>query len=184
MESKNRLLLFAVPLLIILAGLTIYEYGYVSLQNQIKAVKERESFKIKTLKKYTDLVASKPDLEQKLSTLKETRKSYDAKLIEGQTPSIAAASLQNNIKGLITNKGGTVSSERVEKPEDLDKLKIIGVSIDGIVPDMRFLNEILFSIETQVPTLAVRELDVRVKDFRDPRDLTIRVKTSGMTSGK
>jgi hypothetical protein len=184
MESRNRLLLFAIPILVILVGLTVYQYGYVRLQDQIREDKDRESFKIKTLMKYADLVASKPELEKKLAALKETRKAYDSKLIEGQTLSIAAASLQNNIKALITSKGGTVSSERVEKAEDLDNLKIIGVSIDGTVPDMRLLNEILFSVETQVTSQVVRELDIRVKDFRDPRELIVRAKIAGMTLGK
>ncbi len=184
MESRNRRLFVAIPILLILGGLLLYQYGYVRLREEIRSMKEEETVKIKTLQKYADFVAKKGEFEQKLRALKETRKADEAKLIEGQTPNIAAASLQNSIKSLVTTKGGTISSDRVEKPEDVDKFKVISVSIDGTTPDMRFLSEILFAIETQTPSLVIRELDARVKDFRDPRDLMIRLKVSGMTSGK
>ncbi len=184
MESKNRLLFAAIPILVVLGGLLLYQYGYLRLREEIRSTKEAEAVKIKTLQKYADFVALKGEFEQKLRALKEARKADEVKLIEGQTPNIAAGALQNSIKTLVTSKGGTISSDRVEKPEDVDKFTIISVSIDGSVPDMRFLSEILFAIETQTPSLLVRELDARVKDFRDPRDLMVRLKVSGMTSGK
>jgi hypothetical protein len=178
-------LLFAgLPVLLVLGGLLLYQYGYVRLREEIQSMKEDETVKIRTLQKYADFVAKKGEFEQKLQALKETRKADEAKLIEGQTPNIAAAALQNSIKSLVTAKGGTISSDRVDKPEDVDKFKIISVSIDGTVPDMRFLSEILYAIETQTPSLVIRELDARVKDFRNPRDLMIRLKVSGITSGK
>jgi hypothetical protein len=183
-ESRNKILFVAIPVLVILAGLLVYQYGYLGLQDSMRSMKDTEAVKMKTLQKYTDFVAKKPEFERRLAALKEARKADEAKLIEGQTPSVAAASLQNSIKSLVTAKGGTISSERVEKPEDVDKFKVISVSIDGVVPDMRFLNEILFAMETQTPSLVIRELDVRVKDFREPKELMVRLKVSGMTAGK
>lgn len=184
MKSRNRLLLVGVPILAILAGLFIYQYGYIRLQEELRSVKDDEMMKVKTLQKYADFAGRKAEFENRLAALKEARKANEANLVEGQTPSIAAASLQNSIKNLVAAKGGSISSERVEKPEDAGKLKVISVSMDGVVPDVRFLNEILFAIETQTPWLVVRELDARIKDFRNPRELMVRLKVSGMTSGK
>lgn len=184
MESRNRTLFIAIPVFVILGALLVYQYGYLKLRDEIQAIKETEAVKMKTLQKYVDFVAKKPELEKRLEDLKEARKADESKLVGGQTPSVAAASLQNSIKTLVTSKGGSISSERVEKPEDVNKFKVISVAIDGSMPDMRFLNEVLFAVETQTPSLVVRELDVRVKDFRDPKELMIRLKVSGMTSGK
>jgi hypothetical protein len=184
MKQRNRLLFVGIPVLAILAALMVYQYGYLRLQEELRSVKESEAVKVKTLQKYIDFAARKTEFEQKLAALKESRKADESKLIEGQTPSVAAAALQNSIKALVTAKGGSISSERVEKPEDVSKFKVVTVSIDGVVSDIRFLNEILFAMETQTPSLVVRELDARVRDFRDPRDLMVRLKISGMTSGK
>jgi hypothetical protein len=183
-ESRNKIFFVAIPVLLVLAGLLVYQYGYLGLQDSMRSMKDMEAVKMKTLQKYADFVAKKPEFEGRLAALKEARKADEARLIEGQTPSVAAASLQNSIKSLVTAKGGTISSERVEKPEDVDKFKVISVSIDGVVPDIRFLNEILFAMETQTPSLVIRELDARVKDFREPRELMVRLKVSGMTAGK
>ena len=49
----------------------------------------------------------------------ERRKTETAKLIEGETFSLAAASLQEMVKGIITSRGGVISSERMGKEEDM-----------------------------------------------------------------
>ena len=85
---------------------------------------------------------------------------------------------------MITARGGTISSERVEKPEDLGKFKVVSVSIDAVVPDPRALSDALYAMETQTPYLVIRELDSRVRNFTQPRDLMLRLKVSGITGGK
>ena len=130
------------------------------------------------------LIAEKPRIEKQIISLKAERKSDDSKLIEGQTPSLAAATLQEIIKGIIVEKRGTISSERVGKPEDLGKFKVITVSIDAALPDTAALSEILYSIETRTPYLIVNELDTRVRNLRGPKDLMVKMDISALTGGK
>ena len=170
--------------MVILSGLVIYQYGYLRVHSDITSIKEEQAVKTKTLEKYITLISEKPRLEKKLSLLKETRKTDESKLIEGQTPSLAAAVLQDTVKGIITGRGGTISSERVVKPEDLGKFKVISVSIDAVLPDSRALSDILYAIETRTPYLVVKELDTRVRDFRNPRDLIIKLDVSALTAAK
>lgn len=185
MKKNNTFLIIAVPLAIALLGLTLYEYGYLGVQSEVAATKEASFEKKRMLKKYLTLIASKPRLEKQLAALKETRKALDSKTIEGQTPSIAAAALQNTIKGVITARGGTISSERIEKPEDLvGNFKIITVALDAVLPDIRALSDTLFAIETQTPYLVVRELDATIRNFQAPKELTVRLRLSGLTGGR
>lgn len=171
-------------LIIILSGLVIYQYGYLRIHSDITSIKEEQAVKTKTLEKYITLISEKPRLEKKLALLKETRKADESKLIEGQTPSLAAAVLQDTVKGIITGRGGTISSERVVKPEDLGKFKVISVSIDAVLPDSRALSDILYAIETRTPYLVVKELDTRIRDYRNPRDLIIKLDVSALTAAK
>lgn len=182
--KRNRKLLIAIPLMVILSGLVIYQYGYLRIHSDIISIKEEQAVKTKTLEKYITLISEKPHLEKKLSLLKESRKTDESKLIEGQTPSLAAAVLQDTVKGIITGRGGTISSERVLKPEDLGKFKAISVSIDAVLPDSRALSDILYAIETRTPYLVVKELDTRVRDYRNPRDLIIKLDVSALTAAK
>ncbi len=181
---KSKILIASIPLMIILIVLVIYRYGYLRIQTEVASIKEEQAMKTRTLEKYINLISEKPSLEARLSSLKETRKAEDSKLIEGQTPSLAAAQLQEIVKGTITERGGTISSERVGKPEDLGKFKVIRVSLDAIIPDSRALSEILYSIETRTPYLVVKELDVRVRNYRDPRELIVKLDVSAITGAR
>jgi len=170
--------------MVLLLGLVIYQYGYVKVQAEISSIKESQAIKTKTLEKYAALLSERPQLEKRLAALKEARKADDSKIIEGQTPSIAAATLQDTVKGIVTGRGGTISSERVGKPEDLGKFKVITVSIDIVMPDTRALSDVLYSIETRTPYLVVKELDARIRNFREPKELTVKLDVSALTGGK
>jgi hypothetical protein len=181
---NSRILTAAIPIIIVLAGAAIYEYGYLGVQDEVSTILDAEAVKSKTLEKYVVLIAQKPEFEKKLAQLKDQRKADDRKIIEAQTPSLAAATLQNSVKALITGKSGTISSERVEKPETLGKFRLISVSIDAVLPDAKALADVLYAIETQTPYLVVKELDARVRNINDPRELTVRLRVSALTSGK
>ncbi len=184
MTGKNRTLIFALPVLAILLVIAVYEYGYLRVKEEIAAVRESEMVKTKTLEKYMNLIAEKPALEKKLADLKDRRKADESKIVDAQTLSLSAANVQDTVKGIITGKGGSISSERVEKPDDLGKFKVINVTIDAVIPDARALTDILYGIETRTPYLVVRELDGRVRNFRDPRELMVKFRIQALTGSK
>lgn len=181
---KHKLLIVFIPLLIILSAIVIYEYAYLSVQEELTAATESTALKTKTLEKYIQLIAEKPELEKLLASLREQRKVEETKLVEGQTLSLAAAALQDTVKGIVTSRGGTISSERVGKPEDLGGFKIISVSIDAVVPDTRVLKDIIYSIETRTPYLAIKEVDTRVRNYREPRELIVKLDVIALTAVK
>lgn len=181
---RSKTFIISLLAIALLLGLVFYQYGYLKIQGEIQSVKEDEEIKAKILQRNIELIAEKPLLEKKFASLTENRKADNAKLVEGQTLSLAAASLQDTVKGIISTSGGSISSERVGKPEDVGKFKAITVSIDALVPDARALGDILYSLETRTPSLVIKELDVRVRDFRNPRELMVKLDISAMTSGK
>jgi len=183
MRRKNSILLVAVPLMLILLGIVAYEYGYLRVRAELTDLEGMASSRSKTLAKYLALIAEKPGLEEKLADMEDKRKTDSSKMIEGQTPSIAAASLQSVVKGVITARGGNIASDRVEKAEEMGKFKMITVTVDSVMPDTKALGDILHTIETQTPYLVVREMDVRIRNFKDPRDLSVKLKVSGLTGG-
>jgi hypothetical protein len=182
--KKSKTLIVSIPLMIILAAFLAYQYGYLRIQSDLATIQEEQAIKKKTLEKYIKLISEKPFLEKKLAAMKETRKADDLKLVEGQTPSLAAAQLQDMVKSVITGRSGTISSERVGKPEDFGKFKVISVSVDAVIPESRALSETLYSIETRTPFLVIKELDVRVRNFRDPRDLMVKLDVAALTGGR
>ena len=182
--KKSKLLVFSIPLIIILFILVAYRYGYLEVRAKEASVKEEEAARLKMLAKYMALLAGKPELEKELAALKETRKSENSQLLEGQTPSIAAAALQETVKGMITGRGGTISSERIGKSEALGKFIVLNISMDTTIPDVRALADILYAIEARTPSLVVKEVDARVKNFKEPKELLVKLDISALTTGK
>ncbi|MEW6586233.1 MAG: type II secretion system protein GspM [Nitrospirota bacterium] len=181
---KSKTLIVSIPLVIILLGAILYQHVYLDIREEVAAIRESQEMKTKTLGKYVSLIAEKPDLEKALASLKEERKAEETKLVEGQTISLAAASLQEMVKDTITRSGATITSERVQKPEDLGKFRVIGVSIDTVVPDARSLRDILYAVETRTPYLTIKDLDVRVRNYRDPREQVVKIDVNALTSSR
>jgi len=186
MKKSNRTLIVTIPLMAVLLGFILYQYVYLRIQSDVASIKESQAIKTRTLEKYISLIAEKPDLEKNLASLKEARKADDVKLIEieGQTLSLASAALQDMVKDIVTRSGGTISSQRVGKPGDLGKFKVITVSMDTILPDSRALRDILYAIETQTLYLAVKDLDARIRNYKDPRDQVVKLDVSALTSSR
>lgn len=182
MKKRSRILVVATPLMVILFCLLVYQYGYLKIKEEVALLREMQDMKIRKLEKYINIISEKPDLEKKLTILIDRRKADSSKIIEAQTLSLSAATLQETVKGIITGKGGSIASERVEKPEDFETFKIINVVVDATVPGIRALSDILYGIETRTPYLVVRELDTRIMNIRDPKELMVKIKISALTN--
>jgi hypothetical protein len=182
--KKNNTLKLTIPIAIVFIILAVYQYGYLNLKAEIDLIKEKQAMGIKTFSKYMQTIADKPELEKRLAALKEKRKEQTPKLIEGQTIAVASSSLMDMVKNIISAKGGTIHGQRIDKPEDAGKFKTISVNIGSTIPDTRALNDILYAIKTNVPYLAIKELDVRVQNFRDPRQLMLNITISALTEAK
>lgn len=183
MKDYKRLAVM-ITLMSMLAGIVMLRYGYLGTQRDLSSIKEEEEMKAEMLAKYVTLIAEIPDLERKLASLKETRDSYGREMIEGETYSIASASLQETVKGIITGAGGKVSGERMKETSDAGRFKAINVSLEGSVPDVKALGEAVYAVETHTPSLFVREIDIRIRDYKEPRELSVILNVSALTSVK
>ncbi len=182
--KKNKTLIMTLPLMLGLIIFAAYNYGYLRVKSELAVIKEEQEARMRILEKSDALISEKPNLEKQITKLKEERQADMSKLVEGQTLSLSAASLQETIKGIIVGRGGGISSERVGKPEDHGKFKVITVSVDAILPDARALEDVLFSIESRTPYIVIKELDARVRNFREPKDLLIKLDVTALTGSK
>lgn len=184
MGKNSKILVFLIPVMAVLFGFAFYDYVYIPIQDERRSIEEMKEAKMITLGKYIHTLGQKTSLESAIASLREQRRAEEAKMVEGQTPSVAAANLQNLVKAIIVGKGGIISSERMEKPEDLGRFKIVTVSIETIVPETKALNDMLLLMESQSVSLFVRELYVRIRNMREPRDLMAKFKISALNMGK
>jgi len=183
--QRNKRLLYAIPVIILLAGLVVYRYGFQDVRARISALREERSMKMEMLNRYNALISKRPAIEARLAELKREREGIQERLIEAQTASLAAATLQNMVKSIFTGNGGTISSERVEKTEEKGAFRVVGATINGTVPDTGTLKDILYEIETHIPYLMIKRLDVRVRNYRRPTGvLTVNITVSALTAAR
>ncbi len=178
--KKSRLMVISIPLLIVISLLLLYQ-RYTLVQKDLAESREDQALKVRVLKKSMALIAEKPYLEKKAATLRELRKASDSRLTDGQTISIVSAGLQDTVRSVIAGRGGSILSERSGKAEAFESFKVITVTVDSVMPDVRSLSDALYAIETRTPYLIVKELDVRVRNVRAPMDLSVRFDVSGLT---
>lgn len=181
--KKSKLLLIAIPVIVVLACLLTYQ-RYTAVRQDLAVVREEEELKEKAIRKYLALIAERPELEKKAAELKELRKANDTNLMDGQTLAIVAASLQDMIRTIVTSHGGTISSERAGKTEEREAFSVINVTIDTVLPDARSLADVLYAIETRTPYLIVRDLDVRIRNMRAPKELSVKLDIAALSSTK
>ncbi len=184
MKQKNRLVIIAAPLIALLFVLVFYQYGYEKISSEMASVRQMEVEKTKTLAKYMAVVSQRKPLEAQLAALKERRKADDAKFIGTEAANLSAVALSDMVKGQITAVGGTVSSVRVDKSGDLGKFKVVNVAIDAVLPDPRGLVNALYGVETRVPYVIVKDMDIRVTDFKNPRQIMVILKVAALSGGK
>lgn len=184
MKKENRLLIYAIPAVIVLAVLTVYQYGFVNARKEMVSLRETRAARERALMKCMETIAGRSRIEEKLDALKEKRRVAASKTIEAQTPTLCAAALQEAVKGIITGRGGSIASERVEKAEESGRFQVVTITVDAALPDTRALSDVLFGIETHTPYIVVREMDTRVRNFRDPRELMVKLRLSSLAGGK
>ena len=178
---KSRIILFSISVLLILSLFLLYE-RYAAVQKDLSLIRDEQALKERVLRQYISLIAEKPDLDKRAAALREMRETEDAKLLEGQTVSIVSAGLQDTIRSVVTGHGGSVLSERAGKAEDFGNFKTITVTVDTVLPDARGLADVLYSLETHTPYLLVKDVDVRVRNFKVPKELSVKFDVSGLTS--
>jgi hypothetical protein len=178
--KKNRLLI-GIGLILILTVLVVYRYGYVSLVGGIERIKDQREMKQKTLSKYHALISKREALTEEIDRLRNLLKDEELKLISGQTPALASASLQGMLKQLIHEKGVSITSERVERTDEKDGYRVVSVSFDMTTNSIGAISDILYNIESRTPYMVINQLSVRVRNYRRPSQLTIRLKVSGLS---
>ncbi len=181
---KKRLIPLAAAVLIILTGIVLYQTVYLEIQSEINAEARSNSRKMKNLAYQEKLILSKASIEQQASELREIKKREEARLFEGQTPALAGAALQSRVKEILAGARCSISSQRSEKPEVVGAFQVISISVDADLPDARALADMLYALETHSPRMVIREIDIMTKNFRDPKDLTVKLRISALARGK
>ena len=174
----------------VIAALVI-AFGFVTvkfvvdpfLENQEK-IQEEIPVKMKQLEKYRQFVAGKSRVENNLKQIQAVVQKSTTKMLSGNTSPMAAADLQDILKTLSFKNHISIKSEKVLDTKPTDFFIQIPVQIE-FTTTITNLTNLLYDIETNDKLLIISNLNIRVTNRRNPKDMRTTIVVVGlMKSGK
>ena len=170
----------------LLAGIIIGFYGLV-IAPLIVAYDQVETALVETdalVVRYARIAQKGPDLEQRLAAL-EKRQFASGVYLEGDSDSLAAATLQERVNATVQSGGGKLRSVQILPTKTDGGFQRVSLRVQ-LTGTMRNLFDIIYALEAGRHHLFIENLDVRNRRARrrarledsDP-ELTIRFDVTG-----
>ena len=136
------------------------------------------------IERYSRIARMREPREKQLATLKRLAPSTGGYL-EGASDTLAAAKLQNRVKGVVATSGGQIKSSQILPPRDDGNHRAIKIRVQ-LSADIASLQAIFYLLESENTFLFLDNVDVRRKRARRRRNksaddgrLTVRSDVSG-----
>lgn len=136
------------------------------------------------IERYLRIAKVRAPLEKQMAALKRRGPSTGGYL-EGASDTLAAAKLQNRVKGVVATSGGEIKSSQILPPRDDGSHRAINIRVQ-LSADIVSLQAIFHALESENTILFLDNIDVRRKRTRRRRNksvddgrLTVRFDVSG-----
>ncbi len=129
--------------------------------NRFQVVRETARTLHTRLNRYQALAESKDRLQDQLHELEEA--DLDAQqLLDGESPSLAAASLQEMVKKVIGQSGGLQKSAQILKVKKVGNYQKVAVRLNLSTSADNF-NQLVYQIESIRPFLFLENINIRTR---------------------
>ncbi len=167
-------------LLSLVGLLAVYFWGIVPLLESKRKIEEEIKIKSRLITKYQEYIQGRKALEEDLGKIKLKLENIKKRLIEGETPQLASANLQEMVKKMAASKDIQIRSFRILEPKDLIYYRKISIQIDfNPTPSLLNLIQFLNEIETHEKMMVVSEMDLLVFNIRMPNNIQGNLTISG-----
>ncbi len=136
------------------------------------------------IERYLRIAKVRAPLEKQLATLRRRGPSRSGYL-DGASDTLAAAKLQNRVKGVVATSGGEIKSSQILPPRDDGSHRAINIRVQ-LSADIESLQAIFHALEAENTLLFLDNVDVRRQRARRRRNkpaddgrLTVRFDVSG-----
>lgn len=160
----------------VLAGLTIViligTVVILPMTEGVKRMKEETQVKRMTLAKYSQFLQNRKAIEEELERRRRQYEALQMKLLEGETPQLAAAQLQEMVKRVLDRNGMTIRGFRILEPKEGPFYQRISIQIDfNPVNNLLSLIQFIYDIENHEKSLMISEMDLLVPNPRMPNQI-------------
>lgn len=128
--------------------------------------------------RYEQLLARRDRLGQDLADLGRRREALRGRLLQGPTPAIAAAELQEIVKAQASQVNLVVQRMSVERPSATDRVTDVPIRVN-LKGEIRPVSALIKQLEQHRLALSIPELTIQVQDPKNPQDLMIDLVVAG-----
>ena len=168
-----------VAALLTVAVFCLFTYVVGPFLKSQQDIEEQIPVKLKQLEKYRQFVVGKAQAEAELKQVQRAANQTKTLFLAGSTAPLAAANLQDILKTLSAKNKITIHSEKVLDSKSFDYFDQISVQID-FTSSVRSLTDFIYDIETYQQSLAIMDLNIRVTNRRNPRDVRATIVVAGL----
>ena len=166
-RSKGRKIIVAgLALLVCLAMI----YLYNSLDLSTYTFNEELNLKQQKLAKYRQKVLEKKVIEKELLSLQNIFKQAEATLLNGKTPSLAAAEIQAIVTDVTKAANVQIMTIRILQPDRSGKDMYLAIPVEvTITSSIRELTQLLYKLDSSTKLLRIAKLRIKSRRGRSAR---------------
>lgn len=158
----------------------VWTHGVRAFVDTLAGYEARMTRDRELLVRYRAHAEARPPLQERLERLAAVEATQGG-YIQADSPTLAAAGMQERIKRMVTPSGGSISSVRVLPARSEGGYQEIAVEV-SLGGDIRAIRDVLLGVESAVPYLFVEELDLR-RNTAPPRTRAGAVGTEATPEG-
>ncbi|MCX8119136.1 MAG: type II secretion system protein GspM [Desulfobacterota bacterium] len=144
----------------------------LSLREEMRRMEEETLVKKMTLAKYSQFLQNRRSIEEELDRTRKQYESLQQRLLDGETPQLAAAQLQEMVKKALDRNGMAIRGFRILEPKESPFYQRISIHIDfNPVNNLLSLVQFIHDIEHHEKALVISEMDLLVPNPRMPNQI-------------
>jgi len=171
-------------LVAIALALAAYIFLVVPLVEAKRKADQTIALNQRILLKYAEILQNRKTVEEGLARTQKQREEIQKRLIQGETPQLGAAHLQDLVKRLAEKNSLGLRSFRNLDPKEVGSFRRISVQIEfNPLSSMQNLTQFLYELEHQEQELMISEMDLLVFNPRMPNNVQGNLIISGFMKG-
>jgi Tfp pilus assembly protein PilO len=170
---------------ILIMGIVLLLFGviyriYPVLQGMQTGSDEMQ-LKLKQLAKYRQMVKEEAGIKTRVQYMERLLKRLESGLLTGETSSLAAVDIQNNLNEIAGKSNVTLKMVRVLKAEKVEEKPYLSVPVQFTVDtNINQLLEVLYGICTSTKILTTKEVKINVATRRRTTTIHSDITVSGL----
>ena len=133
---------------------------WTTLAEQREGIADREE----QIRRLSAIAARSDSVKQSLDRV-QARPELNDVMLDGTSPTLAAAALQERVKGIVEKHGGRLTSTQVLTPISQGSFQMVGINV-RISADSATTQNVLYALEENMPILVLDDVTVVARRAR------------------